>query len=391
MNTSMQTPVDTRGRATRRKPWRALLLVLVGALLGGMLVAYAIPAQGDAIGSPQERARAADSLTRTYDATLARPSGTVLVPDMDRLAEAAINQASPAVVKVVNVGTGLGSGVILTPDGYIVTNNHVVSGARQLTVTLATGRTVQARLVGVDPVDDLAVVKVSAQKLPTARFANSSDLRVGQTVLAIGNPLGIGSTVTEGIVSALNRTVSEGQGGGSILNAVQTSAPINPGNSGGALIDLGGQVVGIPTLNAVDPEFNTPASGVGFAIPSNTVQRIVTQLIRSGKVVHSGRAAIGIYSADVTTQLAAQYGLPLDHGVLVAQLAPGGPAQKAGVQAGDVIMQIDGTMITSSSDMLDLLAAKKPGQRATITVVTPQRGQRTYTLTLGELPVNSNG
>ncbi len=391
MNTSTQTPVDARRSATRRRPWRGLALVLIGALLGGILAIYALPAQSNAIGSAQERARTADSLARSYQATLARPSSAVPVPAIDKLAEQAINDASPAVVKVVNVGTGLGSGVILTPDGYIVTNNHVVTGATQLAVTLATGRTVPARLVGVDPVDDLAVVKVSARKLPSARFANSADLRVGQTVLAIGNPLGIGSTVTEGIVSALNRSVSEGQGGGSILNAIQTSASINPGNSGGALISLGGQVVGIPTLNAVDPQFNMPASGAGFAIPANTVQRIVTQLIRYGKVVHSGRAALGIYPEDVTPQLAAQYGLPIDRGVLVAQLTPGGPAQKAGVQAGDVLIQIDGAPITTSSDMLDLLAGKKPGQTAKLTVVTPQSGQRTYAVTLGELPVSSNG
>src|SRR6185437_9061694 len=235
---------------------------------------------------------------------MAGSTSSVPVTDIETLREKAIAEVSPAIVEVQNVGVGLGSGVIIQKDGYIVTNHHVVAKETKLLVVLPDGRSLQAKLVGSDAVDDLAVIKVDAKGLPTVPLGDSSKLVVGQTVLAIGNPLGIANTVTDGIVSALNRTVSEGQQtNGSILHAIQTNAAINPGNSGGALINLGGQVIGIPTLTAIDPEFNAPASGVGFAIPSNTVQNITAQLIKYGKVVDSGRAAVGISAADITPKL----------------------------------------------------------------------------------------
>jgi S1-C subfamily serine protease len=258
-------------------------------------------------------------------------------------------------------------------------------------VVLPDGRSMTAKLVGDDPVDDLAVIKVNDDKLPTASFGDSSKLRVGQTVLAMGNPLGIANTVTNGIVSAVNRTVREGQQtNGSILHAIQTDAAINPGNSGGALINLGGQVVGIPTLTAIDPEFNAPASGVGFAIPSNTVQNITGQLIKYGKVKDSGRAAVGIAATDVTPQLAAQYNLPVDHGVLIAQVVSGGPADKAGLKQGAIIIKVNNTDIGSLQDFLGVLANEKPGDTVSVIAVTPS-GQKTYKVTLGQLNVNGNG
>jgi len=309
----------------------------------------------------------------------------------EALIEQAISKTIPAVVEVQNVGVGLGSGVVISSAGYIVTNNHVVANGKQFQVVFADGSSVPAKLVGADPVDDLAIVQVHAAHLAVATLGDSSMLRVGETVLALGNPLGIAGTATNGIISALNRTVNEGQGGGSILNAVQTSAAINPGNSGGALINLGGQVVGIPTLAAVDPEFNAPATGIGFAIPSNTVRRIADQLMRSGKVTSSGRASLGIYGAPVTQQVAAQYNLPVDHGVVIGRLVANGPAQKAGLKAGDIIVAADGHTITSYDDLLTALAAKKPGDKMKLDVVTASGQKHTYTVTLGELTVNSNG
>ena len=322
--------------------------------------------------------------------TVAAGNGNVPVPNIDRLREDAANKVSPAVVKI-DVGNALGSGVIMTNDGYIVTNHHVVANAQSIQVTLATGDTLKAQLVGSDPVDDLAVVKVQRNGLPVAQFGDSTKLQVGQTVMAIGNPLGITRTVTDGIVSALNRTVREGQGGGSIPNAVQTSAPINPGNSGGALINLGGQVIGIPTLTAIDPEFNTAANGIGFAIPSNVVTRITQQLIHNGRVIHSGRAALGIYAASVTQELASEYNLPIDHGVLVARVQPNGGAAKAGIQRLDVIVKVGDTPINSESDLLDVLGKENPGDTVSVTVVRSGGEQKTYRVTLGELPVNSTG
>jgi S1-C subfamily serine protease len=287
---------------------------------------------------------------------------------------------------------GLGSGVILTKNGYIVTNNHVVSGQQQLTVRLSDGKNLPAKLIGVDTVDDLAVVKINANNLPPATLGNSGDLRVGQSLLAIGNPLGIVSTVTDGIVSALHRSVSEGQQtNGRILNAIQTSAAINPGNSGGALINLAGQVIGIPTLTAVDPEFNAPAAGVGFAIPSSTVKNITSQIMKYGKVMHSGIAALGIqaYPQSITPSIARQNNLPVDHGVLIRQVESNGPAAKAGIHANDIVVKIGSTTITSYEDMLGALAQHKPGDTIDVTVVTPQRQQHTYKIKLGELNVNN--
>ena len=209
-------------------------------------------------------------------------SGTTL----DKVREAVVVKVTPAVVQV-NVltqnGGAIGSGVIIDSRGYIITNNHVVNGAQTIQVVLYDGTKLPAQLSGTDPPDDLAVLKIQPPgNMTVATIGDSSQLRVGQEVLAIGNPLGITQTVTNGIVSALGRTVSEGQGGATISNAIQTDAPINPGNSGGALVDLQGNLVGIPTLTAIDPEFNTPANGVGFAIPSNRVKSIISQIIQTG-------------------------------------------------------------------------------------------------------------
>jgi S1-C subfamily serine protease len=202
----------------------------------------------------------------------------------DTAREAVVTKVKPSVVQV-NVtlaqGGAIGSGVIVDSSGDIVTNNHVVTGEQSIQVVLAGGSKEAATVVGTDPANDLAVIRIAvpAGGLTVATLGDSAKLQVGQEVLAIGNPLGDTATVTNGIVSALKRTVSEGSGGPTIQNAVQTDAAINPGNSGGALVDLQGQVVGIPTLTAIDPEFNAPAPGVGFAIPSNRVQTILAQLI----------------------------------------------------------------------------------------------------------------
>ncbi len=202
--------------------------------------------------------------------------------------EVAIAKVKAAVVEVAVTtqnASAIGSGVIIDQRGYIVTNNHVVAGAQSIEVVLSDGTHLPAQLVGTDPAADLAVLKITTQqKLTVASLGDSSKLQVGEDVLAIGNPLGITESVSHGIISALGRTVSEGQGGGTISNAVQTDAAINPGNSGGALIDLQGNLIGIPTLGVIDTEYNTPANGVGFAIPSNTVAAVVSQLIATGHV-----------------------------------------------------------------------------------------------------------
>ncbi len=204
---------------------------------------------------------------------------------LDSVREAVVAKVKPSVVQV-NVtmaqGAAIGSGVIIDPRGYLVTNNHVINGALSIQVVLSNGTKESAQIVGTDAAYDLAVLKIAVPPggLSVATLGDSTQLKVGQEVLVIGNPLGDTQTVTNGIVSALKRTVSEGRGGATIHNAIQTDAAINPGNSGGALVDLQGNVVGIPTLTAIDPEFNTPANGVGFAIPANRVKAILPQIIQ---------------------------------------------------------------------------------------------------------------
>jgi S1-C subfamily serine protease len=313
--------------------------------------------------------------------------------NIEAVREAVIAKVRPAVVQVnvsTSNGSALGSGVIIDRRGYIVTNNHVVDGAQSIEVVLYDGTRLSAQLVGTDPADDLAVLKITppSKGLTVATLGDSSKLQVGQEVLAIGNPLGITQTVTNGIISALGRSVSEGRGGATIANAIQTDAPINPGNSGGALVDLQGNLVGIPTLTAIDPEFNTPANGVGFAIPSNRVAFIVPQIIANGSVTHTGRAYLGVRVADVDANMAARNNLSVDHGALIASLVSNGPAASAGLHTGDVIVQLDNKPVNDSQSLTDILVNENPGSTVAVKVYRGNQ-QLTINVRLGELPSGS--
>ncbi len=290
-----------------------------------------------------------------------------------------VNKVRPSVVEI-STNTGLGSGVVFDAQGDIVTNDHVVQGANQFQVTFFDGQTAAASLVGAFPPDDLAVIKVSGSKtVSPATFADSSKLQVGDITMAIGNPLGLSSSVTEGIVSFNGRTVGEGNGV-VLRGTVQTSAAINPGNSGGALVNLDAQVIGIPTLAATDPQLGGgAASGIGFAIPSNTVKTIAPQLISQGKVTNSGRAALGISGAtavDATGQAV---------GVIVSQVGSGGAADHAGIKPGDVIVKINATPTPTLSAMQDVLAGLKPGDTATVTIQAADGSKKSVTVALGNL------
>lgn len=278
-----------------------------------------------------------------------------------------INQVLPSVVQIT-AGDSLGSGIVFDDKGDIVTNAHVVGTAQTFTVTLANStKPLDATLVGSYPQSDLAVIKLSSPPggLKPATFADSSKVAIGQITLAMGSPLGLSSSVTQGIVSAVGRTVSEPQTSGSpgatIGNMVQTSAAINPGNSGGALVNLSSQVIGINTLTAVDPELgNSAAPGIGFAIPAATVTSIANQLITSGTVTNSGRAALGVTVRpyfDANFQPA---------GAVIVSVSSGGPAAAAGLQAGDVITKINDTAITSPSGLTTALAGFSPGDKVTV-------------------------
>ncbi len=288
--------------------------------------------------------------------------------------EGVVSAVEPSVVQI-QTSEGLGSGIVFDAKGDIVTNNHVVGTAKTFKVTLASGKQVSGTLVGTFAADDLAVIHVDASGLKPAKFADSSKLRVGQIALAVGNPLGFRSSVTDGIVSALGRTVSE-PSGATLPNAVQTSAAINPGNSGGALVDLDGAVIGIPTLGVSDPQMGGAATGIGFAIPSSTVSDIASQLVNGGKVIDSHRAYLGIRVGDTTG----------GKGTLVGSVTAGGPAASAGIVAGESIISVDGQKTATTSDLGNVLAGLRPGQKVSIGLVRQDGSHVTVSATLGEYP-----
>jgi S1-C subfamily serine protease len=282
-----------------------------------------------------------------------------------------VDSVSPAVVQI-QTAAGLGSGVVYDGKGNIITNAHVVGNFKTFKITLANG-THDGTLVGSFPANDLAVVHIKGATPHPATFADSSKLHVGDFALAIGNPLGLRSSVTEGIVSSLGRTVSEGNGI-ALPSAIQTSAAINPGNSGGALVDLQGRVIGIPTLAALDPQLGgAQAPGIGFAIPSNVAKRIADQLISKGHVVKSGRAYLGVRVATI-----------VGGGVLVSAIVPGGPAAKAGIKPGDVILEVNGQPTPTADVLVSVLADLHPGQQVPVKLVRHGK-EVTVTVTLGEL------
>jgi S1-C subfamily serine protease len=332
--------------------------------------------------------------SNTTQAAPAPPQPAVLATTtLEQATTHAAAMAGPSVVKIESAA-GLGSGVIIDKRGYIVTNYHVLGGARgevasdgRYTITLANGTSYRATITGTDAPDDLAVLKITAPGLRPLPQANSDALKVGQFVLAVGNPLGYSQTVTLGIVSTLRRTVAENGPATFIPDMVQTSAPINPGNSGGALVDLQGRLVGIPTLAATDPRLGTAAQGIGFAIPSNRVSFITQQIIKDGKVTHSGRPYLGVRGLqEVTPFVAAHYGLAVQNGMLIGGVEPQGPADRAGLRAGDVIVRLDGRPTRSEGAFGDVLARLRPGERVAVTVVSRGR-ERTVSVTLGELAV----
>ncbi len=286
-----------------------------------------------------------------------------------------VQAVEPEVVQI-QTNTGLGSGIVFDDRGDVVTNAHVVTGAEKLTVTLVTGRQHPATLVGIDPQSDVAVIRISGATPRPATFADSPKIQVGDIVLAIGNPLGLRSSVTQGIVSSVGRTVSE-EDGVVLPSVIQTSAEINPGNSGGALVDLRGDVVGIPTLAAIDPESpaGAQAPGIGFAIPSNTAKSIATRLIASGSVATTGRAYLGVVVSSGVVG-----------GVLVVSVEPGGPAARAGIKPGDVIVAVAGESIDTTDVLVNVLAGLRPGQTVPVQILTPSGRQSMVQVTLGRQP-----
>ncbi|MEV7995726.1 trypsin-like peptidase domain-containing protein [Streptomyces sp. NPDC086077] len=316
--------------------------------------------------------------------TTARAAAPMAANDLQNDYQKVIKNVLPSVVQIQG-RSELGSGVVFDDKGHVVTNAHVVGDQRTFRVTTANSEDqLAARLVSSYPDQDLAVVKLDRppRGLRPAAFADSAKVEVGQIVLAMGSPLGLSSSVTQGIVSATGRTVTGpsegGVSGATIANMVQTSAAINPGNSGGALVNLDGQVVGIPSLAATDPNLGEGAApGIGFAIPASTVRAIAGQIVRDGRVTDSGRAALGITGRTVVD---ADYRAD---GVAVVEAHPGEAAAKAGIRAGDIITGLGDTEITSITSLAEALATLSPGGRTTVTF-TRNGQERTVEVTLGE-------
>jgi Do/DeqQ family serine protease len=279
----------------------------------------------------------------------------------------------------------LGSGVIVSPEGYIVTNNHVVAKATEISVTLSDKRTFKGKVVGADPQTDVAVVKIDGNGLPTAPFGNSDQLKVGETVMAFGNPFGQYFTVTRGSVSALRRSGNRIEGQNGIEDFIQTDAAINPGNSGGALVNVHGQVVGINTAilsGNSGPGGEGGSVGIGFAIPSNMAKHVMEDLIKTGKV---SRGYLGVSIRDLDDGLAKQFKVPDTVGALAEDVTPGGPADKAGLKAGDIIRKLNGQAIPDAGQLTIQVTNLSPGGIATLDIL--RDGQpMTIKVTLGERP-----
>jgi serine protease DegQ len=254
----------------------------------------------------------------------------------------------------------LGSGVIVSPKGYILTNNHVIETADEIEVALSDGRKATAKVVGTDPETDLAVIKIDLPNVPAITLGHADQARVGDVVLAIGNPFGVGQTVTMGIVSALGRNHL---GINTFENFIQTDAAINPGNSGGALIDTNGNLLGI---NTAIYSRSGGSLGIGFAIPVTTVKTVMDSIIATGQVI---RGWIGVEPQDITPELADSFGLGKRSGTIIAGVLKNGPADKAGMRPGDILVAVDGRPVTDTTDMLNLIAQLTPGNKVRMTVL----------------------
>ncbi|MDE1873010.1 MAG: trypsin-like peptidase domain-containing protein [Thaumarchaeota archaeon] len=287
----------------------------------------------------------------------------ILVEAVEKISKSVVNIASVKMIQDQMYGVfpvqGVGSGVIIDKDGYILTNYHVVDDAEKIRVTLSDSRVFNGKVVGMDPPTDLAVIKIDTkEKIPVSKLGDSSKLKVGQIVLAVGNPFGLtgGPTVTSGIVSSLNRGIQTENG---MLELIQTDAAINPGNSGGPLVNIAGEVIAINTANM------PYAQGIGFAVPVDTAKAILEELIKKG---HVSRPRIGITSMKITRNLERYYRLPVSEGILVIQIEPSSPADNVGIRKGDIIEKIDRNKITEPSEISEYIRKKQVGDEITLAI-----------------------
>ncbi len=374
----------------RTSPGTVLALLIIVAVAGALLGSSLLPRYFPQYFSTTTPQAAPPSTTPSPQAATpppapAPPPGPLVGEEQTIIR--VVERVRPAVVNIDTVAQvqtffgvfpqqGAGSGVIVNSDGTILTNNHVVEGAQQIKVTLLSGKTYPGRVVGTDRFADLAVIKVNApDRLPAAALGRSSTLRVGQLAVAVGNPFGLGHTVTVGVISALNRNIQVPNL--VIENLIQTDAAINPGNSGGALVDSSGAVIGINTAIVQQ------AQGIGFAIPIDTAKVIMDQLISRGRVVRPYAGLV--WGGDVDQSMAAQYNLPVDHGIIVREVDSNGPAARAGIQAEDIIIAVDGKTVNNWNDFIRELLTRRPGDRIALEIVR-SGSRRTMEITLAERP-----
>ncbi len=361
-----------------------VIAALVAGLLSGMLGAVAV-------------INVMSPLTTTGASSQSGTLVSNLRVDETSAITSAVEKTSPAVVVIQSTvasrrgtGTGIGSGIIFDANGWILTNKHVVDGASALKVILADTRSFDATVYGIDTLTDLAIVKINATGLPTAKIGSSADLAIGQMAIAIGDPLGtFENTVTTGVVSGLGRQIQAGDvtdlSGEQLNNLIQTDAAINPGNSGGPLLNSAGEVMGVNTAVAGS------AQGIGFAIPIDVAKPLMEQALAGKQLT---RPWIGVYYVPVTKEVANERKLPVDSGALVdapnnagPAVVAGGPADKAGLQTGDVIVAVDGAAVDATHDLSTLIVPHAPGDRVTLTI-NRAGATRQLTVTLGTLPTN---
>jgi len=380
-NTPSPQPQPVRRSSSGRVllVWGLIIGLLLGSVLGGILGNYVVMSNPGTF--PWAR-----TVSATYPVGTSS-SSTTIVTSEEQAIENAVKIVSPAVVQInitsvsqnpfgFSSGTqeGLGSGFIITSDGYILTNNHVVEGATKITVMLKDGREFSGQVVGTDATSDVAVVKIKGTNLPTVQLGDSSALTVGQKVIAIGNPYGLSQTVTTGIISALERNV-QASATENLVGVVQTDAAINPGNSGGPLVDLSGRVVGMNTM------IYQNAQGLGFSVSINTAKKVYDAILKNGKITWP---ALGIQGATLTTSIAQQYNVKASQGVYIVQITSGSGAEAAGLKAGDVITTIDDKSMTTIDGVLSYIRSKNVGD--TVQVVADRGGTtKTFSVVLKAL------
>lgn len=381
----------------------AILTLLAASIGGGLIAAFAVATHNKA--PVYVTARAADTnnqrvtqLSNSFADIIEKASPAVVKVSMTRIIKASDQQQNnpftsdpffrqffggPNMRPRDQREQGLGSGVIVSPSGYILTNNHVVEKANSLKVTLSDGRDFAGKVVGTDPQTDVAIVKIDSSGLPTLPFANSDAARVGDLCFAIGNPFGQDHTVTMGIVSAKGRKL---EGGTYLQNFIQTDASINPGNSGGALINARGEMIGMNTaiLTGGGAGFGGESGnvGIGFAVPSNMAKPVMDQIMKTGKV---SRGYMGVTLQPITPDLAQQFGLKEPHGAIVGDVTPGAPGAKAGLKSGDVITAIDGKKVEGADDLTLDVVSHTPGSTVALDIVRNGQPMK-VNVTLGTRP-----